>query len=106
MIFNQFDTTDIVAGRTNRVASGFWPAGNTFISQSGLSSNFFALTQSNVTPSPSFGASIYDIRRTMYYVDVFPDSNSSVNNDPYFSVAYGNFYGEAEVVRLIWIQEA
>ena len=94
MIFNQFDATDIVAGRTSRVASGFWPNGTTFLTQSFLTDNFYELTQSAATPSPSFGASIYDVRRTMYYVDVFPDANTHANNDPYLSLAYGNFYGE------------
>lgn len=94
MIFNQFDPTDIVAGRTSRVASGLFPDGNTFASQSSFLDNFFELTQSAATPSPSFGASIYDIRRTMYYLDVFPDQTTHDNNDPYFSVAYGNYYGE------------
>lgn len=94
MIFNQFDQTDIVAGRTSRVASGFWPNSVTFLTQSLLSDNFYELTQSATTPSPSYGASIYDIRRTMYYVDVFPDATTHANNDPYFSVSYGNYYGE------------
>ena len=94
MIFNQFYATDIVAGRTSRVASGFWPNGTTFLTQSFLTDNFYELTQSAATPSPSFGASIYDVRRTMYYVDVFPDANTHANNDPYLSLAYGNFYGE------------
>lgn len=94
MIFNQFDPTDIVAGRTSKVASGFWPNGITFWSASLLVNDFFDLTQSAATPSPSYGASIYDIRRTMYYLNVFPDATHHVNNDSYFSVAYGNFFGE------------
>lgn len=94
MIFNQFDPTDIVAGRTSRVASGLWPNAVTFLSQSSVMDNFYELTQSAATPSPSLGASTYDIRRTMYYVDVFPDTTTHTNNDPYFSVAYGNFYGD------------
>lgn len=94
MIFNQFDDTDIVAGRTSRVASGFWPNGVTFWSSSLLQDNYWELTQSALTPSPSLGASIYDIRYTMYYLNVFPDSTTHANNDPYFSVAYGNYYGD------------
>jgi hypothetical protein len=94
MIFNQFDPTDIVAGRTSTVTSGIWPEGVTFLTQSFMLDDFFSLTQSAVTPSPSYGASIYDIRRTMYYLNVFPDSTTYANNDPYFSIAYGNFYGE------------
>ena len=96
MIFNQLNpNTDIVAGRTNRIDSGFWDNGLTFSSQSAFTDNFYALTQSSVTPSPSYGASIYDIRRTMYYVDVFPDATTLSNNDPYFSVAYGNYDADA-----------
>jgi len=96
MIFNQLNpNTDIVAGRTNRIDSGFWPNGETFTSQSQFSDNFYALTQSSVTPSPSYGSSIYDIRRTMYYVDTFPNAAAVANNDPYFSVAYGNYDCEA-----------
>jgi hypothetical protein len=94
MIFSQFQDTDIVSGRTSRIASGFWPETETFWSASSLIDNFFDLTQSAFTPSPSYGASIYDIRRTMYYLDVFPDQTHRSNNDPYFSVAYGNFQGE------------
>jgi hypothetical protein len=94
MIFNVFDQTDIVAGRTTKVASGFWPSGATFWSQSLLVDDFWALTQSAATPSPSFGASIYDVRRTAYYLNVFPQLSNFNNNDPYLSVAYGNFFGE------------
>ncbi len=93
-IFYQFDPTDVVTGRVNRVDSGLFPGGNTFVSQSFLLSNFFSLTQSALTPSPSFGASIYDIRPTMYYINVYPDSTTFGNNDPYFSIAYGNYYGD------------
>jgi hypothetical protein len=94
MIFNQFDQADIVAGRTSKVASGFWPGGDTFWSASSLINDFFDLTQSAATPSPSYGASIYDLRRTMYYTNVFPDTDYHTNNDPYFSVAYGSWAGE------------
>ena len=94
MIFNQFDPTDIVSGRTNLVSSGFFPNAAPAASQSLFTDNFWALTQSAVTPSPSYGSSIYDIRETMYYVNVYPDSTSAANNDSYFSIAYGNFYGE------------
>lgn len=94
MIFKQFDETDIVSGRTSRVTSGIWPDGVTFWSQSLFEDNFYELTQSSATPSPSYGASIYDIRRTMYYLDVYPNSYYHRNNDPYFSVTYGNYNGD------------
>jgi hypothetical protein len=93
MIFNQFDQTDIVAGRTSKVASGFFPDGNTNWSSSYLVDDFWSLTQSLATPSPSYGSSIYDVRRTGYYLNVYPNSSYYTNNDPYFSIAYGNFYG-------------
>lgn len=93
MIFKKFEETDIVAGRITRVASGFWPDGLTSYSQSLFFNNFLSLT-TTATPSPSYGTSIYDIRKTMYYLDVFPGANAYTNNDPYLSIAYGNFYGD------------
>lgn len=92
MIFKQFDTTDIVAGRTTRVASGFWPNSQTNWSASWLVDNYWSLT-SSATPSPSYGSSVYDIRKTMYYLDVFP-STTYYPNDPYFSIAYGHVGGD------------
>jgi hypothetical protein len=92
-IFSQFQPGDIVSGRTVPVTSGLFPEQQTFVSQSNLVCDFFSLTQSAATPSPSFGASIYDIRRTAYYTNVFPDTTTQANNDPYFAVAYGNFFG-------------
>lgn len=94
MIFNLFDQTDIVAGRTSKVASGFWPDGSTYWSASLFSDDYYELTQSVATPSPSYGASVYDIRRTAYYLNVFPDDTYHSNNDPYYSVAYGNYNGD------------
>lgn len=92
MIFNQFDPNqDIVAGRTTRVASGYWPSGLTSHSQSFFVDDFWSLTGSVGTPS--YGTSVYDVRRTMYYVNVFPDNTFFLNNDPYFSVTYGNIAG-------------
>jgi hypothetical protein len=94
MIFNTFDPNrDIVAGRVTRVASGYWPDGTPDWDQGNFLDDFFRLTGSG-TPSPSFGTSDYDVRRTMYYLNVFPDDSTYVNYDPYFSIAYGNFYGE------------
>lgn len=91
MIFNQFDETDIVAGRTTRVASGYWPDGLTAHSQSNFVDDFWSLTGSVGTPS--YGTSVYDVRRTMYYLNVYPDSTYFVNNDPYLAVTYGNIAG-------------
>jgi len=92
MIFKTFSPDDIVAGRTTRVASGYWPGSQTNWSSSLFVDNYWALT-SSATPSPSFGASYYDVRKTMYYLDVFPDS-TYYPNDPYFSIAYGHIGGD------------
>ena len=92
MIFQKFDSSDIVAGRVLRVTSGFWPDGSTYATASNFYSNFYNLTQSTST-SPSYGSSIYDIRRTMYYVDVYPDATTRDNDDAYFSIAFGSNVG-------------
>lgn len=93
MIFNQFDPNkDIVAGRVTRVASGLWPDGAASWNQGNFMDDFNRLTGSS--GNQSYGTSYYDVRYTMYYLNVFPDNSSYVNYDPYFSIAYGNFYGE------------
>lgn len=92
MIFKQFEDTDIVAGKTTKVASGFWPGGLTYWSASNLVDNYFALT-SSATPSTAYGSSIYDVRRTLYYTDLYPNSSYRDNNDPYLSVTYGHAKG-------------
>jgi len=105
MIFNTFQDSDIVSGRTTRVASGFWPLGVTNWSQSLFVDDFWDLTASAATPYPSYGASLYDVRRTMYYVNVFPSITEKLNNDPYFSATYGHiggsgsFYNESASIK-------
>lgn len=99
MIFKKFEDTDIVTGRTSRIASGFWPEGVTSWSQSLFVDDFWDLTGSSVTPSPSYGASYYDVRRTMYYVNVFPSATEKANNDPYFSAAYGHIGGSGSFLN-------
>ena len=93
MIFKQFEETDIVAGRTTRVASGFWPNGVIEWDQVNFVDDFDSLVTLAAT-SPSYGTSVYDVRRTMYYLNVFPSTAEKDANDPYFSVTYGNFYGD------------
>jgi hypothetical protein len=92
MIFKQFEEADIVAGRVTRVSSGFWLNGSATAEQSLFEDDFYSLTTVD-TPSPSYGVSVYDVRRTMYYLNVFPTATEKTNNDPYFSITYGNFYG-------------
>jgi len=92
MIFNTFDPNkDIIAGRVTRVASGFWPDGSPSWDQGNFMDDFWRNTGS--AGNPSYGTSYYDVRYTMYYLNVFPDLSTYVNYDPYFSIAYGNFYG-------------
>lgn len=93
MIFKKFDDSDIVAGRTTRVASGFWPDSSTNWSASFLTDDYWSLT-SSATPSPSYGSSIYDVRRTLYYANIFPNISYQLNNDPYLAVSYGHAEGQ------------
>lgn len=90
MIFKTFEDGDVVAGRSTKVASGFWPDGSTNWTSSKFSHNWGELI-TTAAPSPSYGASPYDVRKTMYYLDVYPDS-TEINN-PYFSVSYGHIAG-------------
>lgn len=93
MIFNTFNPNqDVVAGRTTRVASGLWPDGLTTLTQTNLRDDFYSLT-SSANPSPSYGTSDYDVLRTMYYLNMYPGDDALRNNDPYFSIAYGNVNG-------------
>lgn len=95
MIFNTFNPdADVVSGRTTRVASGFWPNGLTNWSQSFFQDDFWDLTGSSATPSPSYGTSPYDVRHSMYYLSVYPSTDYHTNSDPYFSIAYGNNAGD------------
>jgi hypothetical protein len=91
MIFKPFNEEDVVAGRTTRVASGFWPEGLTYWSQSNFVDDFFSLTGSAST-NPAVGTSQYDVRRTMYYLNVSP--SEALRDDPHFSIAYGNAAGD------------
>jgi hypothetical protein len=93
MIFKQFDPTDIVEGRTTRVSSGFWPDGNSYWSSSFFESGYWDLT-TDETPSTAYGSSQYDIRKTLYYTDVYPNlTYKNTYNEPYFSISYGHIAG-------------
>lgn len=93
MIFKKFEADDIVAGRITKVASGFWPDRLTNWSASNFVDGFFQVTQSSATPNPAYGSSIYDIRKSMYYIDMYPNETYRQNNNPYFSVTYGHIAG-------------
>lgn len=93
MIFKNFEPTDIVEGRTTKVASGFWPNGSTTWSASFFESNFWELSNAQ-TPSTAYGSSPYDVRKTLYYTEVYPDLvYKNTYKDSYFSIAYGHIGG-------------
>jgi hypothetical protein len=83
MIFKQFDTTDIVAGRTQPVSTGMWSDGEIAWSA------FF--TSSAQTKASS---SNYEPLNGLYYTNVY-DANPDVtaSADIYFSLAYGHVDG-------------
>lgn len=86
MIFNQFSTTDVVLGRTNRVSSGFWLDGNYAHSQSAL---YTSSTQTQITGSNG----VTDIKSGLYYFDVYnANPATDINAQVHFSIAYGNYY--------------
>lgn len=93
MIFKKFNEDDIVAGRSTRVASGFWPDGYPAWTSSLFETDYYTLT-SSASPSPSYGTSYYDVRRTLYYLNVYPNEEYRTNNDPYFSITYGHVGGD------------
>jgi hypothetical protein len=88
MIFNKFNDSDVVLGRTNKVSSGFWVDGDFAHTQSALytSSTQVQLTGSN---GPT------DIKNGLYYFDVY-NADPAVNAaaQVHFSIAYGNYDGD------------
>jgi hypothetical protein len=85
MIFKNFDSTDIVLGRTNKVSSGFWYDGNYAWCQSLLS----------IDPNQTVqqGTSAYDVKNGLYYYNVFNDDPSFTYSQVHFSVTYGDYAG-------------
>jgi hypothetical protein len=82
MIFKQFDTTDIVAGRTQPVSTGMWSAGTS-------SWSAFYTSSRQTTPS----SSQFEPLNGLYYTNVYDKPTGSVDSEIYFSVAYGNVNG-------------
>jgi hypothetical protein len=82
MIFKQFDTTDIVAGRTQPVSTGMWSAGTS-------SWSAFYTSSRQTTPS----SSQFEPLNGLYYTNVYDKPTGSVDSEIYFSVAYGHVNG-------------
>lgn len=93
MIYKQFDPTDIVEGKTSKISSGFWPEGFTHWSSSYFEHGYLDLTNDQ-TPSTAYGSSPYDVRKTLFYMDVYPNlTYKNSYNEPFFSISYGHFAG-------------
>jgi hypothetical protein len=79
MIYQTFNSGDIVAGRTQTVSSGFFVDGNYSISQ-----NLFTTSSTQAVP---FGSGAYAVQNGLYYLNVY------YQNQVHFSIAYGNQFG-------------
>jgi hypothetical protein len=82
MIFKAFETTDLVAGRTQPVSTGIWSDGQTNWSNFYTSSRQTQLT-----------ASAYEPLNGLYYVNVYDSPPSASDSDIYFSMTYGHYAG-------------
>ena len=79
MIFKKFDSTDIVVGRVNQVSSPMWTAGDI----AALQSAFYT----SPTQTVATGSGVFNVYNGLYYNNVY------YSGEPFFSVAYGNYYG-------------
>lgn len=83
-IYQPFESTDIISGKTTGVSSGYFPGGDIKISQS-----FFQTSSAQVKLTGSNG--IYDVLNGLYYTNVY---NNNVNNPQMlFSISYGSVSG-------------
>jgi hypothetical protein len=79
MIYQTFNTsTDVVAGRTQTVSSGFFNDGNSSVIQN---SQNFPTSAAQTIP---FGSGLYNVLSGLYYWNVY------YNNQVHFSMAYGD----------------
>jgi hypothetical protein len=79
MIYQTFNSGDIVAGRTQKVSSGFFSDGNYLVNQAS-----FGL---NSAQTGAFGNSSYDVQSGLYYWNVYYTSQV------HFSISYGSLSG-------------
>lgn len=84
MIFQTFNSTDIVSGRVQPVSTGIWSGG-----EPQHTAFFTSSVQARAT-----GSSQFDPLNGLYYLNVY-DANpsSSLTAEVYFSVAYGHVAG-------------
>lgn len=82
MIFKAFETTDLVAGRTQPVSAGIWSDGQTNWSVFCTSSRQTQLS-----------SSAYEPLNGLYYTNVYDGSPTGSDSDVYFSMTYGHYAG-------------
>lgn len=82
MIFKKFDSTDIVAGRTQPVSTGLWSDGTSSWGEFYTSSRQAQQSSSKFEPLNG-----------LYYTNVYDAPTGSANADIYFSISYGHIAG-------------
>jgi len=82
LVYQPFESTDIIVGKTNQISSGFFPDGNVYYSQSSL------LTSPLQTQTVAPGGNQYDVLNGLYYTNLF--NNSATDPQLMFSVSYGD----------------
>jgi hypothetical protein len=82
MIFKQFESSDIVAGRTQPVSTGMWSDGTASWGQFYTSSTQTIASSSALEPLNG-----------LYYTNVYDTGSNISNADIYFSLTYGHYAG-------------
>ena len=90
MIFKKFDSTDIVAGRTQPVSTGLWSDGEAVWGNGSTASGSSFYTSSRQIQQSS---SLFEPLNGLYYTNVYDAPTGSSNSDIYFSIAYGHYAG-------------
>jgi hypothetical protein len=94
MIFDTFQSTDIVAGRIQSVSTGMFSDGlPSWPVSTDTSSGFFTSSQQTILSQSQF-----EPLNGLYYTDVYDYPTSSINADVYFSLAYGHYAGSGSSV--------
>jgi hypothetical protein len=83
MIFKNFDSTDVVAGRVQQVSTGMFSTG-----ASSWTTFYTSSTQAKIT-----GSSALDPLNGLYYINLYDNPTGSASSEVYLSVAYGHYAG-------------
>ena len=89
MVFKNFESTDIVAGRIQPVSTGVW-AGGVPQWTGGFHTSVYQAETTHVSSalSPANG---------LYYTNIYDGPTGSASSEVYFSVTYGNAYGSGSL---------